>query len=101
MVPGTDAERCEAYLNEAFEQELRKGDLASVTVEKGLSVVAITYYTVGVVGYMAKGAQALGYLPVPVEVALGMSVPVVGAAVFVGLERMKAAVLGHGAKGKH
>ena len=85
---------------EALQANSRTQLLLQESVE-GLSVVAITYYTVGVVGYMAKGAQALGYLPVPVEVALGMSVPVVGAAVFVGLERMKAAVLGHGAKGKH
>ena len=78
---------------EALQENSKTQLLLQESVE-GLSVVAITYYTVGVVGYMAKGVHALGYLPVPVEVALGMSVPVVGMAVYVGLERLKASVLG-------
>lgn len=37
---------------------------------EGLSVVAITYYTAGVLGYAAKGAHSLGYLPIAPEVRL-------------------------------
>ena len=56
------------------------------------SVVAITYYSTGVIGYVLKAADKFHLLPVPVEIALGMSVPVIGVAVFVGLNRLKASV---------
>eukprot|EP00967_Tisochrysis_lutea_P069039 scaffold90634_cov33-Tisochrysis_lutea.AAC.6 len=36
---------------------------------EGLSVVAITYYAAGVIGYAAKGAHSVGYLPIPPEVS--------------------------------
>lgn len=45
------------------------------TVE-GLSVAAISYYVVGLVGYIAKAAYGLG-LPVSPETLMGISVPVV------------------------
>ena len=60
---------------------------------EGLSVVAITYYSTGVFGYLAKGASALGWLPVPLEVALAMSVPVLGSVAYMGLHRLKAGVM--------
>ena len=41
----------------------------------GLSVVAITYYSTGVMGYLAKAASVTVGLPVPVELALGLSIP--------------------------
>ena len=64
---------------------------------EGLSVVAITYYATGVLGYMLKGANGLGMLPVPVEVALGASVPAIAAVVYIGLHGLKASVMGsHG-----
>ncbi len=47
------------------------------TVE-GLSVAAIVYYVVGLVGYVAKGAKA-GGLALNAELAMGLSVPVVAA----------------------
>lgn len=43
------------------------------TVE-GLSVVAISYYAVGLVGYLSKGAKALGW-PVDADLAVGVAVP--------------------------
>ncbi|CAN5200693.1 DUF3422 domain-containing protein [soil metagenome] len=43
------------------------------TVE-GLSIAAIVYYMAGVVGYLAKGAKALG-LGVNVDLVVGLSVP--------------------------
>ena len=39
--------------------------------------MAITYYSTGVLGYVCKAADKLGLLPVPQELALGMSVPLI------------------------
>ena len=47
--------------------------------------------------HMLKGANGLGMLPVPVEVALGASVPAIAAVVYIGLHGLKASVMGsHG-----
>lgn len=46
------------------------------TVE-GLSVVVLSYYAIGLLGYMAKGANATGLLALPVELGLGFAVPIV------------------------
>ena len=78
---------------EALQQNARTQLLLQESVE-GLSVVAITYYSTGVLGYIAKGASLLGLLPMPVEVALGCSVPVIGLVVWGGLHKIKASVLG-------
>ena len=45
------------------------------TVE-GLSVAAITYYIVGLVGYAAKGAKSAG-LDLNPEIAMAVSIPIV------------------------
>lgn len=45
------------------------------TVE-GLSVAAVSYYVVGLVGYVAKGGKALG-LPLNAEVVAALAVPIV------------------------
>ncbi|HET7032291.1 MAG TPA: DUF3422 domain-containing protein [Casimicrobiaceae bacterium] len=45
------------------------------TVE-GLSVAAITYYVVGLVGYIAKGLKASG-APIDPEIAIAVAIPVV------------------------
>lgn len=50
------------------------------TVE-GLSVAAITYYIVGLVAYLAKGAQGLGW-PVSAELTAAAAIPVVALAVW-------------------
>jgi uncharacterized membrane-anchored protein len=62
---------------------------------EGLSAVAITYYAIGVLGYVAKSAGALGLLPAqtPPEVLIGGAVPVVGFAVWRSLHAMKQSVL--------
>ena len=86
---------------EALQANSRTQLLLQESVE-GLSVVAITYYSTGVIGYVLKAADKFHLLPVPVEIALGMSVPVIGAAVFVGLHRLKASVhAGSGSGAKH
>lgn len=60
------------------------------TVE-GLSVAAITYYTVGLVGYAAKGLKTAG-LHIEPELAMGLAIPVVALAVALGLRRMRKAL---------
>ncbi len=60
------------------------------TVE-GLSVAAVTYYIVGLVGYAAKGLKALG-APLHVEVTTGASIPVVALLVALGVRRIRRAV---------
>jgi uncharacterized membrane-anchored protein len=57
------------------------------TVE-GLSVAAITYYAVGLVGYMAKGLHA-GGLPVNAEIATAIAVPVVAVLAWLGVRRVR------------
>ena len=54
---------------------------------EGLSVAAISYYLVGLVGYSAKGAKALGWSGNP-ELLMGATVPVVALAVWIGLRCM-------------
>jgi len=57
------------------------------TVE-GLSVVAIGYYGVGLVGYLLKGLQAAGW-PVDTNLGIGIAVPLVVAAAWFGLRWTK------------
>jgi len=54
---------------------------------EGLSVVAISYYMIGLLGYAGKAAKAAG-LPLNPDIATGVLVPVVAAAVWLGLKRM-------------
>jgi uncharacterized membrane-anchored protein len=50
------------------------------TVE-GLSVAAITYYIVGLIGYLAKGAKELGW-PLTYEVTTALAIPLVALGVW-------------------
>jgi uncharacterized membrane-anchored protein len=63
------------------------------TVE-GLSVAAITYYIVGLVSYLAKGAQALGW-PFSPEATAACAIPLVAFGVWLSLRRLHARLLGH------
>ncbi len=56
------------------------------TVE-GLSVAAITYYIVGLVSYLAKGGQKLGW-PVSPETTAAIAIPVVALGVWWSLKRL-------------
>ena len=60
------------------------------TVE-GLSVVAITYYIVGLVSYLAKGAHGLGW-PWSAESSAAAAIPVVALAVWWSLRRLHSKV---------
>ncbi|WP_259781444.1 DUF3422 family protein [Aestuariispira ectoiniformans] len=61
------------------------------TVE-GLSVAAITYYTVSLIGYVAKAVKANG-VHVPVELVTGISIPVVAVLVWMGGRRLRKAIM--------
>ncbi|MDH4447831.1 MAG: DUF3422 family protein, partial [Acidovorax sp.] len=56
------------------------------TVE-GLSVAAITYYIVGLVSYLAKGAKPLGW-PFSPETTAAVAIPLVAAGVWWSLRRL-------------
>lgn len=56
------------------------------TVE-GLSVAAITYYAVGLVGYLAKACAAIG-IPIHAELATAFAIPVIAAAVWLSLRTL-------------
>ena len=56
------------------------------TVE-GLSVAAITYYIVGLVSYLAKGAQGLGW-PLSPETTAAIAIPLVAGSVWWSLRQM-------------
>ncbi len=57
------------------------------TVE-GLSVAAIVYYVVGLVGYVAKGVKA-GGVAINAELAMGLAVPLVAAVMVLALRRAR------------
>ncbi len=58
------------------------------TVE-GLSVAAITYYIVGLVGYAAEGLKAFGLLPFEKAMVMLASIPVVLFLVALGIRRIR------------
>ena len=62
------------------------------TVE-GLSVAAISYYIVGLLGYLAKGATKLGW-PLSAESTTAMAIPVVLVSVWWSLRRMHHRIVG-------
>jgi uncharacterized membrane-anchored protein len=67
------------------------------TVE-GLSVIAIGYYGVGLVGYLIKALKTQG-LPIPTDLAIGIAVPLVVGGAWLGLRRMKRRIRGEGQPG--
>ena len=57
------------------------------TVE-GLSIAAITYYVVGLVGYVAKALKEAG-VPLSVELVTGASIPIVVLAIWLAVRRVR------------
>ncbi|MEO8101530.1 MAG: DUF3422 domain-containing protein [Betaproteobacteria bacterium] len=57
------------------------------TVE-GLSIAAITYYVVGLVGYVAKALKEAG-IPLSVELVTGASIPFVVLAIWLAIRRVR------------
>ncbi|MEO1719373.1 MAG: DUF3422 domain-containing protein [Pseudomonadota bacterium] len=60
------------------------------TVE-GLSVAAVTYYVVGLVGYASKALAEAG-LPVSPPIMMGLAIPVVAGFIWWGVRRARAAI---------
>lgn len=54
---------------------------------EGLSVAAISYYVIGLFGYASKAAKEFGWIA-QVDIAVGIAVPLVLGAVWLGLRRM-------------
>ncbi len=54
---------------------------------EGLSVVAISYYSIGLVAYLGKAIKAAG-VPVNPDIATGFMIPVIIGVVWMGLRRM-------------
>jgi uncharacterized membrane-anchored protein len=54
---------------------------------EGLSVVAISYYMIGLLGYAGKAAKAAG-LPINPDIATGLLVPLVLGTVWLGMRRV-------------
>ena len=75
--------RLVASMNRRVKAQLR----LQATVE-GLSVAAVTYYVVGLVGILAAGAVALG-AGVDRAIVMGASIPLVAAVAFFGIRRLK------------
>ncbi|OAN55264.1 hypothetical protein A6A04_11435 [Paramagnetospirillum marisnigri] len=74
-------------MNRRAELQLRLQE----TVE-GLSVVAISYYLLGLIGYLSKGLKSLG-LPVDYDLAGLIGLPVVAGAVWLGMRRLRKALV--------
>ncbi|MFM7633613.1 MAG: DUF3422 family protein [Betaproteobacteria bacterium] len=55
---------------------------------EGLSVAAVSYYLVGLLGYVLKGAKAAG-LPVNPDIAIGIAVPLLALVVWMGLRALR------------
>ena len=65
------------------------------TTVEGLSVAAITYYTVGLIVYLAKGAHSLGW-PWSAESTSALSVPLVALGVWWSLRKLHHKIVGAG-----
>ncbi len=61
---------------------------------EGLSVAAITYYIVGLISYLSKGAQHLGW-PWSPELTAAVAIPLVAASVWWSLRSLHAKVFKH------
>jgi uncharacterized membrane-anchored protein len=72
-----------ASMNRRVKAQLR----LQATVE-GLSVAAVTYYVVGLVGTLAKSAVSLGF-DINTAIVTGASVPVIGGIAFLGIHQLR------------
>ncbi|WP_456378054.1 DUF3422 family protein [Thiolapillus sp.] len=80
-------ERQNQSLLESMDRRARLQLRLQETVE-GLSVAAITYYLVSLVGYLAKAAKAAG-IPIKPELAVGISIPIIAGALILGVRMIR------------
>jgi uncharacterized membrane-anchored protein len=57
------------------------------TVE-GLSLVVLTYYSVGIIQYLAKGAREMG-VAVPIDLITAVAVPIIAIALLLALRQAR------------
>ncbi len=60
------------------------------TVE-GLSVAAITYYAVGLVGYSAKATKSMG-ITINVDLIQGIAIPIIAGSIWIGMRRLRKSI---------
>jgi uncharacterized membrane-anchored protein len=84
---GVARERQNQQLLASMERRARLQLRLQETVE-GLSVAAITYYVVGLIGYGAKALHAVGR-EINVELVMGLSIPIVALLVAFGVRFMR------------
>jgi len=84
---GVTRERQNQTLLQTMNRRVRLQLRLQSTVE-GLSVAAVTYYIVGLVGYAAKGIEAAGVRLDPV-IAMAVAIPIVGGLMAFGLRKLR------------
>ncbi len=87
-------ERQNQALLESMDRRARLQLRLQKTVE-GLSIAAITYYVVGLVGYAFNGLQASGFTFVDPAVAVAVSIPIVAAIAAIAVVRVRASIEKH------
>lgn len=87
---GVTREQQNQSVLEAMNRRVRLQLRLQSTVE-GLSIAAVTYYIVGLVGYAAKAFKASGGRIDP-DLAMGISIPIVAALMALGLRKVRRAV---------
>jgi len=80
-------ERQSSQLLEAMARRAKLQLRLQQTVE-GLSIAAITYYVVGLIGYLAKGGEVLG-VPVSAPIITAAAIPIIAIGLAVGLRRVR------------
>jgi uncharacterized membrane-anchored protein len=77
--------------NQDLLRELRRGQAVQLRLQEtveGLSIAAISYYVVGLIGYAVKGLKAAG-VHLDVEVSMAVAIPLVVLGVWWTLHRVK------------
>lgn len=68
-----------------------KTQLRLQTTIEGLSVAAVTYYVVGLIGTLAKGVASMG-VPMNLTIVTAASIPIVAGLAFFGIHRLRAKI---------
>ncbi len=81
--------------NQALLESMNRRGKAQLKLQQtveGLSVAAVTYYVVGLIGHVVGGIEELGYHVAP-EVVMAVSIPVIAVLAAVGISRIRHAVV--------
>ncbi len=80
--------------NQALLESMNRRGAAQLKLQQtveGLSIAAVTYYTVGLIGHVAKGLDAFGF-KVNTELVMGISIPIVAGLAAFGIHRIRHAI---------